>query len=324
MKKLLILLIIPFLSFGQDLTYVPDNEFEQALINLGYDDILDDAVLTENIIEVEWLNLDYYGGIVNGKITNLTGIEDFVSLEYLNVKSHDLISLNISQNINLTTLIVDGNMEMTALDVSQNINLEELSCWLVPLTMLDLSQNYQLQVLNISETELTSIDLSQNLQLLELNTELSYQLSTLDVSQNTNLTYLNCRENNLSELNVCGNTNLIYLNCNWNPLESLDLSNQTYWQELYVAVTTLDCINVYNWAWLSDQIMVPGQNTYNIWPIYYDCPPGICSTSSIEETATNKEPMKTTDILGRETSNNKDLQLHIYDDGSVEKRYIIE
>ena len=28
MKKLLLLLIIPFLSFGQDLTYVPDDTFE--------------------------------------------------------------------------------------------------------------------------------------------------------------------------------------------------------------------------------------------------------------------------------------------------------
>ena len=38
MKKILLFLIIPLLGFGQDLTYVPDNNFEQALINLGYDD----------------------------------------------------------------------------------------------------------------------------------------------------------------------------------------------------------------------------------------------------------------------------------------------
>ena len=30
-------------------TYVPDNNFEQALIDLGYDDVLDDSVLTANI-----------------------------------------------------------------------------------------------------------------------------------------------------------------------------------------------------------------------------------------------------------------------------------
>ena len=30
-------------------TYVPDNNFDQALIDLGYDDVLDDSVLTANI-----------------------------------------------------------------------------------------------------------------------------------------------------------------------------------------------------------------------------------------------------------------------------------
>ena len=30
-------------------TYVPDNNFEQTLIDLGYDDALDDSVLTANI-----------------------------------------------------------------------------------------------------------------------------------------------------------------------------------------------------------------------------------------------------------------------------------
>ena len=30
-------------------TYVPDNNFEQALIDLGYDDVLDDSVPTANI-----------------------------------------------------------------------------------------------------------------------------------------------------------------------------------------------------------------------------------------------------------------------------------
>ena len=29
--------------------YVQDDNFEQALINLGYDDVLDDFVLTNNI-----------------------------------------------------------------------------------------------------------------------------------------------------------------------------------------------------------------------------------------------------------------------------------
>ena len=33
-------------------TYVPDDNFEQALIDLGYDDVIDDSVLTSNIAAV--------------------------------------------------------------------------------------------------------------------------------------------------------------------------------------------------------------------------------------------------------------------------------
>jgi hypothetical protein len=38
-------------------TYVPDDNFEQALIDLGYDTALDDFVLTENISGVTLLNI---------------------------------------------------------------------------------------------------------------------------------------------------------------------------------------------------------------------------------------------------------------------------
>ena len=34
-------------------TYVPDDNFEKALISYGYDDVLDDFVLTENITEIK-------------------------------------------------------------------------------------------------------------------------------------------------------------------------------------------------------------------------------------------------------------------------------
>ena len=43
-NKLLILVFITLYSFGQELTYIPDNNFEQKLIYLGYDTELDDYV----------------------------------------------------------------------------------------------------------------------------------------------------------------------------------------------------------------------------------------------------------------------------------------
>jgi len=50
----------------------------------------------------------------------------------------------------------------------------------------------------------------------------------------------------------------------------------------------------------------------------------IYESVNISEKINNKNLINTIDILGRETTNNKGFQLHIYDDGSVEKKYLIK
>ena len=55
-KGLLILLCMPMIGFGQQ-TYVPDDNFEQTLINQGYDTVLDDYVLTANINQLTILQV---------------------------------------------------------------------------------------------------------------------------------------------------------------------------------------------------------------------------------------------------------------------------
>ena len=74
MKRLLLLLLmVPIFSIAQQ-TYVPDDNFEQALINLGYDNVLDDSVTTASIDTVNALLVS------NLAIADLTGIENFDSL----------------------------------------------------------------------------------------------------------------------------------------------------------------------------------------------------------------------------------------------------
>ena len=54
---------------------------------------------------------------------------------------------------------------------------------------------------------------------------------------------------------------------------------------------------------------------------------GVCDENEnntlIDELVNTTQLIKTIDVLGRETTK-KGIQLHIYDDGYVEKRYIIE
>jgi hypothetical protein len=50
-----------------------------------------------------------------------------------------------------------------------------------------------------------------------------------------------------------------------------------------------------------------------------------CVVSSIKEYATNKELLKVTDLLGREAKEIKNsILFYIYDDGTVEKKIILE
>lgn len=55
-------------------TSIPDEKFEQILINLGYDSgSIDHKVLTANISKVTYLDLS------NKSITDLTGLQDFAA-----------------------------------------------------------------------------------------------------------------------------------------------------------------------------------------------------------------------------------------------------
>ena len=144
-------------------TYVPDDSFEQALINLGYDNILDNYVATENIDTVTSLNVGYQN------ISDLTGIEDFTALTELDVKGNQLTSLDVSSNTALTYLNCTWN-QLSTLDISINIALETLSSGSNQLTALDVSQNTALTSLRCNDNQLTSLDLRNgNNNLLDTN-----------------------------------------------------------------------------------------------------------------------------------------------------------
>jgi hypothetical protein len=157
MKKLLLLLIIPFLSFGQQ-TYVPDDNFEQALIDLGYDDVLDNYVLTNNI------NVIYDLMLNNLEINDLTGIEDFVSLGGgpfgggLWCQNNNLSELDISNLTQLTTLNCSNN-NLVELNVSNNNLLVDLYCSNNLLTELNLSSQESLIHLFIDGNQINCLDI---------------------------------------------------------------------------------------------------------------------------------------------------------------------
>jgi Leucine-rich repeat (LRR) protein len=219
-------------------TYIPDDNFEQELIDLGLDNILDDKVRTSNINSITTLDLD---GL---SISNLTGIEDFIGLTELNCFNNSITSLDVSSNINLINLYISGN-PIGTLDISQNPMLEILYCSNNQLSTLDISNNSNLKQLGAANNNLTSINLAQNPNLTYLvvnNNSLTSidvsnltllqhfmfednQISTIDLNNNLELTGLYCKNNLLTDLNVSQNQNLYRLNCSNNNLFNLNVKN---------------------------------------------------------------------------------------------------
>tara|TARA_B100001287_G_scaffold71518_1_gene59073 strand:+ start:4674 stop:5744 length:1071 start_codon:yes stop_codon:yes gene_type:complete len=217
MKSLLsVLLFIPILGFSQ-YTAIPDENFEQALIDFGHDDAIDGQVFTANISTIDSLNIDFK------YITSLEGIEDFLNLIYLSCVANNITSLDVSNNASLKHLICSDNF-ITSLDLSQNLVLESLDC---------------------GSNQLTNLNLTQNLYLTHLSCY-NNQLANLNIIGNSNLMYLSCPTNQLTDLNLSGCSALNTLICAENLLVSLDISMCPSLGSLICVDNQLHCLNLKN------------------------------------------------------------------------------
>ena len=355
MKQLLLLLAVPMIGFGQNVN-IPDANFKAYLVG-------NTAINTNGDNQIQVSEASAFNGQISCysmNISNLTGIEAFTALTTLYCGGNQLTSLDVSTCTALTTLYCFTN-QLTSLDVSANTALTSLQCYSNQLTSLDVSANTALTTLDCDVNNLTSLDVSANTALTYLDcslnnftsldvsgctalTALDYsgnQLTSLDVSANTALTYLNCSTNELTSLDVSQNTALIQLVCSTNELTSLDVSQNTALRQLvcmYNELTSLDvrngnntnfygfgsfsnpnltCINVDDSTWSTANWVAA------IDPQHYFS--NNCSgTGSIQELNTNKKLLKVTDLLGRETKATNQVLIHIYDDGTLEKKIVFE
>ncbi|HEX8014995.1 MAG TPA: T9SS type A sorting domain-containing protein [Flavobacterium sp.] len=235
--KLLSLFFLISLSCLAQYTSIPDINFENKLIALGIDSgSPDHQVLTDKIDKLTDLDIS------NSAITDLTGIQNFVSLTSLNCYNNQLTVLDVSKNIALQKLVCSSN-QLTSLNISMNVALENLECNSNPLTSLDTAANTVLKYLSFSHSNLTSLDISKNIALESL-TCISNQLTSLDVSKNIALESLTCTSNQLTSLNVSKNTALGYLSCWSNQLTSLDVSKNTALKHLACSINQLTSLDV--------------------------------------------------------------------------------
>lgn len=281
-------------SFSQT-TLIPDANFEQKLIELGLDNVLDGSVLTANVNSINILNVNF------SNISDLTGIEGFTSLDTLSCSHNQISSLDLSQNTELTYLICEFN-NMTSLNVTQNIALTKLFCEYNSLPTLDVTQNINLQKLYCYVNQLTTLDLSQNISLTQLSVYAN-QLIGLDLTNNVALTDFGCMNNQLQCLNIKNgaNNNIVSFSVIGNP--------------------NLTCIEVDDVAWATSNWITYIDNTssFNI-----DCP-NSCSLGLNESSDIERSLLKIVDLFGNEiTESSNKLLIYIYSDGTREKIYKVD
>ncbi len=296
LKIVILLLLISINFLTAQTTEIPDPNFEQALIDLGYDSGMPDGfVFTDSINTITDLSIS------NKNINSLVGIEDFSLLNELYCASNNLttidlsqntlltslncvnnavVSLNLSQNILLTTLNCGSN-NLESIDITQNTLLSSFFCSNNSLLTLDLSQNALLSLFQCENNNLTNLDLTQNMELRQINCR-NNGLTTLDFSQNTLLDLVQCCNNNLDNIDVsqnsllstlwCANNNLIIIEvsqnillsnfvCNNNNLVELDLSVNIELDRLLCQNNQLICLNMRNGNNLNLEYLDAQQNS---------------------------------------------------------------
>ncbi|MGC6414051.1 MAG: InlB B-repeat-containing protein [Bacteroidia bacterium] len=169
-------------KFEEAYIYVPDNNFEQALIDLGYDDVLDDLVLIETAESITSLQL------AEKNISNLEGINSFKNLTYLGLYNNNIGQINIS---NLEKLI---ELDLTANNVSQvnfdnNLELQIIRLNGNPINEVDVTGLSKLRELYLNGLPIDELDLSENPLLTNLDIEYT-NLSFLDLSNCPDVSYL--------------------------------------------------------------------------------------------------------------------------------------
>ena len=282
-KLLLILLCLPLLTLAQQ-TYVPDAYFENYLEANGMGNGIpnDEYVTTANIDTVTLLDISVQG------ISDLTGIQDFVSLMGIDCSGNNLSYLDLSNKQSLMAVLCVQN-QLTSINLNACPMLMQLSCDFNQLTELDLSDNFNLRALECGINYITELDLSNN----------------------PNLEELHCPENLLNCLNLKsgGNQNIYHITADTQD------------------TVALSCVEVDDLAYSNNNWINNSNFYFDIGVSFSENCNNTCSNSPtlvLDIGHKNKTLIKITDLLGRETKQTNQPLFYIYDDGTVEKIIAIE
>lgn len=256
---ILILILFSVVAFSNaQIVTIPDANFKAKLIQIGVDTNNDGEIQIEEAENTTSLN------ITSGQISDVTGIEAFVNLEYLYCGTNPLYSLDLSSNTQLVHLdtwtipissidismlsnleiFKSNNASLYEIDFSQNTSLVILELRNIDIISYDFSNNINLENLRIRDTPIDVLDLSANVNLNELRLLHLDYLNVLDLSNNSNLTTLDLLNIPLTEIDVTQCDLLTYFDCTETLITEVDVSQNIVLEDLILSDNQISTINV--------------------------------------------------------------------------------
>jgi len=276
----------------------------------------------------------------NSQLTSLD-LSQNPNLQYVNCSSNQLTSLNLNGAVSLGTLYCAEN-QLTSLDLSTNTILGSLWCPFNQITSLDLTQNISTFGFSLACWDNALIN-------LDIKNGLNHTWGSIKCFDNPNLTCINVDDsvfmynwmaspiqppqvvidaqhyfsNNCPPLIVSGCTDT--LACNYFSLATIDDGTCEYNSSSYDTLSVAGSI-----FWNGITLAVSGDYSHTITnsvgcDSIVNLNLTVTNTTGVLDITNKRTLVKITDILGQKTPYRKNIPLlYIYDDGTVEKKIILE
>uniref|UniRef100_A0AB33L5A8 Cadherin domain-containing protein n=1 Tax=Tenacibaculum sp. Pbs-1 TaxID=3238748 RepID=A0AB33L5A8_9FLAO len=225
---------------GGNVVNIPDANFKAVLV-------ANTAINTNGDNEIQVTEANNFTGTLkanNKKISDVTGIEEFINLNALFLSSNQISNIDLSNNTKLKIINIYNN-QLTSLDVSKNIKLETLTCSYNNLSNIDLTQNTLLEGLYITNNKLSNLNLQNNSSLINLICS-ENQITSINLGSLTEIKDFNINRNKLSSLDVSKLVKLTQLQVYNNNLSSIDLSNNINLKSFMAYNNNLTSLNIAN------------------------------------------------------------------------------
>lgn len=240
MKKLYLFLFAALLSFqaNAQTINIPDANLKNEL--LDYVPSID--INNDNEIQVSEALTVTQLFITSANISDLTGIQSFTNLTFLNVVGNNLTTVDLTGLVNLTGFNADYN-QLTSINLGNADNLQTFSINNNNISSLDLTGK-TINWFSCTGNNMTQLILT-GAQIQELHCE-NNALTAIDLSFMSSLQELYCFSNQITELNFANLPMLHRVECQANPIQSLDFSRNPILFEINVYNPQLQFLSLKN------------------------------------------------------------------------------